>query len=82
MDTETVRLNITLPKGLVEAMNRMTEPRKRSWFIAEAVRQKIEQREKEEMEKLLVEGYQAAAKESRALTREFESVDLEGWDDY
>jgi metal-responsive CopG/Arc/MetJ family transcriptional regulator len=82
MDTETIRLNITLPKGLVEAINRMTEPRKRSWFIAEAVRQKIEQREKEEMEKLLVEGYQAAAKESRALTREFESVDLEGWDDY
>jgi CopG family transcriptional regulator/antitoxin EndoAI len=82
MDTETVRLNITLPKGLVEAMNRMTESRKRSGFIAEAVRQKIEQKEKEEMEKLLIEGYQAAAKESRALTREFENADLEGWDDY
>jgi CopG family transcriptional regulator/antitoxin EndoAI len=82
MDTETVRLNITLPKGLVEAMNRMTESRKRSGFIAEAVRQKIEQKEKEEMEKLLVEGYQASAKESRALTREFENADLEGWDDY
>ncbi len=82
MDTETVRLNVTLPKGLVEAMNRMTERRKRSWFIAEAVRQKIEQKEKDEMEKLLIEGYQSAAKESRALTKEFESVDLEGWDDY
>jgi metal-responsive CopG/Arc/MetJ family transcriptional regulator len=44
MDTETVRLNITLPKGLVEAMNRLTEPRKRSRFIAEAVRQKIAQK--------------------------------------
>ncbi|MCP4630385.1 MAG: hypothetical protein GY850_43785 [bacterium] len=32
----------------------MTEPRKRSWIIAEAVRQKIEQKEKEEMEKLLI----------------------------
>ncbi len=53
MDTETVRLNVTLPKRLVEAMNRVTEPRKRSRFIAEAVRQKIEQREKEAMEKLL-----------------------------
>ncbi len=52
------------------------------WVIAEAVRQKIEQKEKEEMEKLLIEGYQAAAKESRALTREFENADLEGWDDY
>jgi len=82
MDTETVRLNVTLPKGLVEALNRMTEPRKRSWFIAEAVRQKIEQKEKDEMEKLLIEGYQSAAKESLALTKEFESADLEGWDDY
>ncbi len=82
MNTETVRLNITLPKVLVEAMNRVTEPRKRSRFIAEAVRQKIEQKEKEEMENQLVEGYQATAKESLVLTKEFESVDLEGWDDY
>lgn len=82
METETVRLNITLPKGLVQAMNRVAEPRKRSRFIAEAVRQKIEQNDKEELEKLLVEGYRAAAKESLALTKEFESADLEGWDDY
>jgi len=82
MNTETVRLNITLPKGLVEALNRVAEPRKRSLFIAEAVKQKIVQKEKEEMEKLLVEGYQAAAQESLALTKEFESADLEGWDDY
>ena len=82
MDTETVRLNVTLPKELVEAMNRVAELSKRSRFIAEAVRQKIEQKEKEEMEKLLVEGYQAAAKESFAIAEEFESADLEGWDDY
>jgi metal-responsive CopG/Arc/MetJ family transcriptional regulator len=63
-------------------MNRVTEPRKRSRFIADAVRHKIEQKEKEEMEKVLVEGYQAAAKESLAITKEFESADLEGWDDY
>ncbi len=82
MDTETVRLNITLPKGLVDAMNRITEPRKRSRFIAEAVRQKIELKDKEEMEKILEQGYRAAAKESLALTKEFENADLEGWDDY
>ena len=82
MNTETVRLNVTLPKGLVEALNRVTEPRKRSRFIAEAVRQKIDQKEKEEMENLLVEGYQAKAKDSLALTKEFENADLEGWDDY
>ena len=82
MDTETVRLNAMLPKRMVEAKNRMTEPRKRSLFIAEAVRQKIEQKEKEAMEVLLVEGYQAAAKESLAVAKEFENADLEGWDDY
>ena len=63
-------------------MNRMTGPRKRSRFIAEAVRQKIEQDQKKEMDKLLVEGYQAAANESLELSKEFESIDLEGWDDY
>jgi metal-responsive CopG/Arc/MetJ family transcriptional regulator len=82
MDTETVRLNITLPKDLVLAMNRVTGPRKRSRFVAEAVRQKIEQKEKEAMDKLLEEGYQASAKEGLTLTKEFESADLEGWDDY
>jgi len=82
METDIVRLSVTLPRALVEAMNRMTEPRKRSRFIAEAVRQKIEQKEKEEIEKLLVKGYLAAAKESLALTKGFESADLEGWDDY
>jgi len=82
MDTETVRLNITLPKGLVQAVNRLSGPRKRSRFIAEAVRQKIEQKEKEAIDKLLEEGYQAAAKESLTLTKEFESADLDGWDDY
>jgi hypothetical protein len=34
---------------MVEAKNRLTEPRKRSWFVAQAVRQKIEQKEKEDI---------------------------------
>jgi hypothetical protein len=34
------------------------------------------------MDKLLEEGYQASAKEGLTLTKEFESADLEGWDDY
>ena len=50
--------------------------------LAQSENNMIDQKEKEEMEKLLVEGYQAAAKEIRALTQAFESADLEGWDDY
>ena len=82
MNTETVRLNITIPKDLAQAGNRFTGPRKRSQFIAEAVKQRIEKKEKEELKKILEEGYRATARENLAITKEFESADLEGWDEY
>ncbi len=82
MNTETVRLNITIPKNLAQAINRFAGPRKRSQFIAEAVRQQIEKKEKQELEKILEEGYRAAAKESLAITKEFEAADLENWYEY
>ena len=82
MNTETVRLNITIPKDLAQALNRLTGNRKRSQFIAEAVKQRIEQKEKEELEKILEEGYRATARENLAITKEFESADLESWDEY
>ena len=82
MNTETVRLNITLPKELAHALDKVTGSRKRSHFIAEALRQRIEQMEKEELEKILEEGYRATAQENLAIAKEFEAVDLEGWDEY
>ena len=82
MNTETVRLNITVPKDLAQAINRFAGPRKRSQFIAEAVKQQIEKKEKQELEKILEEGYRAIAKESLAITKEFEASDLEDWYEY
>jgi CopG family transcriptional regulator/antitoxin EndoAI len=82
MNTEIVRLNITMPKDLAQALNRVVGPRKRSQFIVEAVKQRIEQKEKEELEKILEEGYRAVAKESAAISKEFEVADLEGWHEY
>ena len=82
MNTDTVRLNITIPRPLAQQLEKMTGPRKRSQFIAEALKQRIEQLQKQELEKLLTEGYQATKKESLELTKEFKSIDLEGWDDY
>ena len=82
MDTDMVRLNITLPKELVRSLNKLAGSRKRSRFISEAIQQKIEQIQKQELENLLEEGYRATAKESLDLAKEFESVDLKGWDDY
>jgi CopG family transcriptional regulator/antitoxin EndoAI len=82
VSAETVRLNITIPKDLAQALNRLAGPRKRSLFIVEAVKQRIEQQERDKLEKNLEEGYKAAAKENIAITKEFEVADLEGWDEY
>jgi metal-responsive CopG/Arc/MetJ family transcriptional regulator len=82
MNTETVRLNITLPKELVQSLNKLAGPRKRSRFIAEAIANQIKQYEKSKLEQLLAEGYRATEKENVALSKEFEAIDLEGWDEY
>jgi len=82
MNAETVRLNITIPKDLAYALNKFAGPRKRSQFIAEAVRQQIEKKEKERLKKILEEGYRASAQEGLAITKEFEVADLEGWNEY
>ena len=79
---DTVRLNITLPKDLAQALDRTAGPRRRSSFITEAIRHLIQKREKEELEALLEEGYRATAQESMDLSKEFEISDLEGWDEY
>ena len=82
MKTETVRMNITLPRELVVALDNLTGPRKRSLFISEAVQQKIQQIEKDKLDTLLAEGYQASKQENIVLVKEFEGIDIEGWDEY
>ena len=82
MNTENVRLNITLPKDLVHLIDQMSGPRKRSLFIAEAVQLKVRQAKKEALEKKLAEGYRAGYNQSREMASEFEAIDLQGWDDY
>jgi metal-responsive CopG/Arc/MetJ family transcriptional regulator len=82
MNTDPVRLNITLPKKLVQSLDKLAGPRKRSRFIAKALENQIKQYKKTELEKLLAEGCQATEKEDVALAKEFEAIDLEGWDEY
>lgn len=82
MRQQTARINITLPKELIESVNQIAGPRSRSRLIAESLREHIRQIKKDELEKQLEKGYRAGAKEGIALTREFEAADLEGWDEY
>lgn len=82
MNTQKIRLNVTLPKHLVELVDRMTGAKKRSMFIAAAIELKVKQTRKEILENQLAEGYRAGQKESTDIASEFEAIDLEGWDEY
>ena len=82
MHSENVRLNVILPRDLVESLNQIAGPRNRSRMISESIREYIRQRKKTELEKRLEEGYRASAAENIAMAKEFEAIDLEGWDEY
>lgn len=78
----TIRLNITLPEDLVHQLDNLVGPRKKSRFITETLRQRIEKMKNDQIQNLLEEGYKARKAESLAITKEFEPIDLEAWDEY
>lgn len=82
MSTEMVRLNITLPSSITKELNKFSAPRKRSQFIAEAIKLRIKLLKDKKMEALLIEGYLATKDEGLELTKEFEAIDIENWDGY
>jgi metal-responsive CopG/Arc/MetJ family transcriptional regulator len=77
-----VRMNITLPEELARQIDKLVEPKKKSNFIAETLRQRIAKIQHEKLQEILEEGYKTRKKETQSLAKEFESVDLEGWDEY
>lgn len=77
-----VRLNITIPKDLARLLDELIGPRKKSKFIAETLKQRIERMQEEKLQQMLEEGYKARRSESNAFAQEFEPIDMEGWDEY
>lgn len=77
-----VRMNITLPAELAKKLDELAGRKKKSQFIAEALRQKVEQLQNEQLQLLLEEGYKSTKQESSSIAKEFEAIDLEGWDEY
>ncbi len=78
----TVRMNITLPEELAQKLDELAGHKKKSQFIAQALKQKIEQLQNEQLQLLLEEGYKSSKQESSRIAKEFEAIDLEGWDEY
>lgn len=70
------RLNITLPDEIVKELRHFSN---RSRFIAEALKERLERIKKEELDKLLVEGYMVSGEEDRTIAKDWEEITLEGW---
>jgi metal-responsive CopG/Arc/MetJ family transcriptional regulator len=75
-------MNITVPEDLARQVEKLVGPKKRSRFISEALKHRIEEIQHEKLQKTLEDGYKARKEESQTLTNEFEPIDLEGWDEY
>ncbi|MDI6754702.1 MAG: hypothetical protein QME78_09960 [Thermodesulfobacteriota bacterium] len=71
-----VRINISLPKRIVQELSQKLPPRKRSQFIAEAVKKRLKE---QEAQKLAAE-YEEAAAEVRRINKELEGTINDGLD--
>jgi Arc/MetJ-type ribon-helix-helix transcriptional regulator len=77
-----VRMNITIPEDLARQLDQLVDSRKKSRFIAETLKERIKKIEEGKLQKMLEEGYKRRKEESLSISRDFESIDLEGWDEY
>jgi metal-responsive CopG/Arc/MetJ family transcriptional regulator len=79
MPQALTRVNVTLPSDLLQELEAVVGPRKKSAFIAEAIEANLARLKKEMLLKELEAGYTATREEGLALCKEFEAADLEGW---
>ena len=73
-----VRMNISIPEDLAHRLDRLVGPRKRSWFITEALKERIERMEHDKLCKVLEDGYKARRGESLSIARDFDQLTIEG----
>ena len=77
-----VRMNITIPEDLARQLDQLVDSRKKSRFIAETLKERVKKIEEDKLQKMLEEGYKRRKEENLSISRDFESIDLEGWDEY
>ena len=77
-----VRMNITIPEDLARQLDQLVDSRKKSRFIAETLKERVKKIEEDKLQKMLEEGYKRRKEESLSISRDFEPIDLEGWDEY
>ena len=77
---KTLKLNFTVPEDVARDLKTHINKNKRSAFVAAALRDRLEDLKKRQLESELKEGYQARREENAAINREWEKITLENWD--
>jgi metal-responsive CopG/Arc/MetJ family transcriptional regulator len=73
------RINFTIPEDLALMLKARVSKRKRSAFVAAAIRDRLHQLEQERLRETLVEGYLARRGEDASISAEWEAASLERW---
>lgn len=76
---KNLKLNFTIPDDVAEALRSRVGRRKRSAFIAAAVKEKLQQLEHEQLLQSLVEGYQTRRATDAEVNQVWEEAILEEW---
>lgn len=74
---KSLKLNFTVPEDVAEALRSSVSKRKRSTFVAEAVRTRLKELEEAQLRLALIEGYQARLQESADINSDWERATLE-----
>jgi hypothetical protein len=68
-------LQVTIPDEIFGVLSSLAK--KQDEFVVEAIKEKLEREQRQNLNQLLAEGYRATAKEDLELAKEFEAADLE-----
>jgi hypothetical protein len=80
--SEKVKVTLTLPAEVMDAVREEAPPRGYSRFIAEAVTYFIEARRRGALRERLIAGYQARTGRDEALAEEWRPLEEEVWEEY
>jgi len=77
--SENVKVTLSLPAEVMDAVREEAEPRGYSKFIAEAVMYYIQEQRRSALRERLIAGYQASAERDQELAEEWRHAEEEVW---
>ncbi len=74
-----IKMTVTIPEETVDRLRMAVDHRQRSAFVANALKEKLQAMEEEQLDRALIQAYIERYKEDKALDGQWEGATLEGW---